>query len=123
MARISAAQQYGWTDNLNVNRFATDRRRYLEEKEEVKNCVSRILKYLNELVVDRAKHGYLYVTVRVHCLVEIVEEELDAKYSEFVVNHVIEKVKLIGYHVSKKYLDNMEMWEYLEYLVISWDVV
>lgn len=74
MARISAAQQYGWTDNLNVNRFATYRSRYLEEKEEVKNCVSR-------------------------------------------------KVKLIGYPVSKKYLDNMEMWEYLEYLVISWDVV
>lgn len=123
MARISAAQQYGWADNLNVNRFAKDRSRNLEEKEEVKNCVNRILKYLYELVVDRAKHGYFYLTVRVHYLVEIVEEELCGKYSEFVVNHVIEKVKLIGYPVSKKYLDNMEMWEYLEYLVISWDVV
>lgn len=123
MARISYAYKHGWAGILEVNRFTKRKIEGLEEKDEIKNCVNRLLEYLYELIVDRARHGYFDVAVRVDDLIEIIKEELDDKFNEFVINHVIEKVKLIGYPVSKKYLDGMEIWEYLEYLVIRWDVV
>lgn len=126
MARISEAQKHGWANILEVNRFTTKKIEGLKEKDEIKNCVNRLLKYLYELIVDRARHGYFDVAVRVDYLIEIIKEgkeELDDKSNEFVINYAIEKVKLIGYPVSKMYLGNMEMWEHLEYLVIRWDVV